>query len=133
MGSFAAFLFSIGTWADSAQAVTAVTYVTGEAASSDVIFRVELDTAVPMSGVTTIAVTDPRMLSLDGIDFVPGTDSTEVVVGMPPRKIGRFNVSIGTVLTDFISDTDLIDASTPLPTPNSWPSSVLSRRRTSTT
>ena len=118
-------LLLMGVWAGSAQAVTGVTYVTGESGSSDVIFRVEFDTAVAGSGVATIAVTDARMLSLDGIDFVPGTSDTEVVIGMPPGKIGRFNVSTGTVLTDFIADTDAIDVSTPPPTPSSWPSSIL--------
>ncbi len=112
-------------WSDSARAIPAVTYVTGESSGADVIFRIEFDTEIPLSGVATIAVTDSRMLSLDGIDYVPGTSDTEVVVGMPPRKIGHFDVSAGTVLADYISDTDAIDASTPPPVPNSWPSSIL--------
>lgn len=110
----------------SAQAVPARTFVTGETATNDVIFDVNFETAVPYSAIWSIALTDPRMLSLDGIDFVPGTGNKVVVVGMPAGKLGLFDVAGGVVLPDLIPNTDLIAAAAPPPTPGSHPSTVLS-------
>ncbi|MCE9594410.1 MAG: hypothetical protein K8S98_09460 [Planctomycetes bacterium] len=100
------------------------TYVTGATPTAEVVFRVRLDPAIALSGVVTIAVTDPRGITLDGIDFVPGTHGTEVVVGSPSKVIAHYDVVTGAVLPDYVPHTDLIAA--PPAGAGTWPSTVVS-------
>ena len=87
-----------------AQASLLTTYVTGEDGSgANVIFKVVLDPTVVDSGVVTTVVTDPAH-RLDGIDFVPGTGSTEVAVGAQTgNAITRYNVGSGAIETPFVA------------------------------
>jgi hypothetical protein len=97
------------------------TWVTGELGSSDVIFEVSFNPRIAGSATATVVVVDPRG-ALDGIDFVPA--SFEVAVGMPVGIISHYDVLTGTVLPDFVPDTDLV----PVPPmgPGTHPSTVLS-------
>lgn len=98
-----------------------ITWVTGELGASDVIFEVRFDPRFAGSARATVVVTDPRG-ALDGIDFVPST--FEVAVGMPTGIISHYDLLTGTVLSDFVPDTDLV----PMPPmgPGTHPSTVLS-------
>jgi hypothetical protein len=98
-----------------------VTWVTGELGASDVIFEVRFHPRIEGSAKLRVAVTDPRG-ALDGIDFVPGT--SEVVVGMPSGIIAHHDLVGGTVLPDFVPDTDLVMP--PPMGPGTHPSTVLS-------
>ena len=97
-----------------ASGVPLVTYVTGEAGGADVIFRVTLDPAVAGSAVPTVHVVDP-VFRLDGIDFVPGTGETQVVVGAQggpgPGAITRYNVASPGVMSPFVGDASAVSGS----------------------
>jgi len=100
------------------------TYVTGESAGSNVIFKVTLDASIAGSGTVGVAVTEDRGLHLDGIDFAPhGDGHTGVMVGIPDGKVGFYNVVTGATLPDFIADTSAVAGATGSAT---HPSSVLS-------
>jgi len=97
------------------------TWVTGELGASDVIFEVDFNPRIAGSAKTRVVVTEPRG-ALDGIDFVPGL--FEVAVGMPTGIISHYDLATGTVLADFVPDTDVV----PMPPmgPGTHPSTVLS-------
>lgn len=95
-------LLLAGTHASHAGLLT--TYVTGENGSgANVIFKVVLDPSVIDSAIVTSVVTDPSH-RLDGIDFVPGSASTEVAVGAQTgNAITRYNVDSGAIETPFVA------------------------------
>jgi len=100
---------------------TMVTYVTGEMPGMDVIFRVAYDPRFD-GAVVKVVVVEPRFLSLDGIDFLPGTD--KVFVGMPFGIISHYDVKTGALLPDMIPVTDAI--AVPPAGPGTHPSTVFS-------
>ena len=94
--------------ASSAQATLFTTYITGEAEGlDDVIFKAVIDpTNVTPISVTPIILTDRRV---DGIDYVPGTGSTEVAVGATAESIPHYDVALGVqILPDFIPSTGTV-------------------------
>lgn len=97
-----------------------VTWVTGELGSSDVIFEVRFNPRIADSAELEVVVTDPRG-ALDGIDFVPST--SEVVVGMPTGIISHYDLATGTILADYVPDTDAV--APPPMGPGTHPSTVL--------
>lgn len=106
------------------QAGIITTYVTGAVGGGlDVIFRVSLDAEIAGSASVSIAVHETRGFGLDGIDFVPGSGGTKVVVGVPAGKITQYDVGTGATLPDLISDTTAIAVPPGSPT---HPSTVLS-------
>jgi hypothetical protein len=102
-------------------------YVTGEDAGADVIFQVTLNPAI-VGGVTAVnpIITDPAH-RLDGIDFVPGSGFTKLVVGaQSPGAITHYD--LGTklpILPEIVPSTGLAAAGT-MGSPFTRPSTVLS-------
>lgn len=105
----AALVLSLGM--SRANAVLLTSYITGEdATSADVVFRVTFDPTVPFSAVATPIITDSTRL--DGIDFVPGSGFTEVVVGSngSAPSIRHYSVLTGLPVppSHYIADTNTV-------------------------
>jgi hypothetical protein len=96
-------------FAGAAHATLLRTYVTGDLASgAPTIYSITFDPAIADSAIPVPIVFDPRGLPLDGIDFLPGSGGTGVVVGSPTHKIAAYSVITGLAMPDVVVDTNLI-------------------------
>jgi len=101
-------------------ATVLTTYITGDSPGGvPTIFKAVFDPDVAFSAAVSVVLMTPG-ISQDGIDFVPGTGSTEVVVGSPSKTIAHFDVVAGTTLPAFVPDTDAVPGAG-----STHPSSVL--------